>query len=175
MTLKELGITVLVATCIALFLSLPGGCFLAGEKVEPGVLPPKTVLYDADGNGVMESLAYDRDGDGRADVQDGQVQIVPNSKKLVAAIAADTKGPELLAWIGGAAGIPGAAALAALWRKKRWARGLLEVVQTVQKARGELDEPTLATVDTALSEQSQATQDLVKAVKKANGIKSVAA
>ena len=91
----------------------------------------------------------------------------------VAAIAADTKGPELLAWIGGAAGIPAVGALAALWRKKKWAQGMLDVVESVQVARGELDATSLATVDAALAKQSKGTQDLVKAIKKANGIEAV--
>lgn len=167
----------LLATCLMLFLATGIlGCFLAGEKVPPGILPEHTVLYDANDDGILESLAHDADDDGQADVVDGQVQVIPGSKKLVAAIAADTKGPKYLAAAGAVAGVPLLGAVAALWRKQKWAQGAVEIVETVQAARKKLSEADgegLKLLDAELQGQSRPTQNLVAAVKQKQKIASV--
>ncbi len=105
--------------------------------VEP---PPRTILVDTDGDGKVDALAPDKDGDGKPDKDpNGEILIIPGSQGYKAAAIADSTGPHLLSWLGGFLGLPVLIIASAAWKGGRFGHVLMNTIMSVQAARERLD------------------------------------
>ncbi len=126
MSLKPLLLCVLLA-CAILFTS---GC------VNP---PPDTIPVDQNGDGQVDFLSLDTDGDGLADLgPDGEPLIVPNSQHYSTASTTDKVAPEILAWVGAFFGINIVAGIGAWWKLAKPAKLLMNLVMSIQAGRQQL-------------------------------------
>ena len=165
--MKACGIvlTVVLSGLLALGVLWPVGC----------VNPPAHTLYvDQNGDGKIDSLAWDRDGDGKPDADaNGTTLIVPGSEGYRNAEIIDEAAPSALGMVGSLLGATGAGAvlagIAAAWRMGRFGRIFMNTVMCVQAARLKLKETgnaeSLTILDEALSKQLPATIAKVQEVK----------
>jgi hypothetical protein len=165
--MKACGIVlaVVLSGLLALGVLWPAGC----------VNPPAHTLYiDQNGDGRIDSLAWDRDGDGKPDADaNGSTLIVPGSEGYRNAEIIDSAAPSALGVVGSLLGATGAGAvlagIAAAWRMGRFGRIFMNTVMCVQAARLKLKETgnaeSLTILDDALSKQLPATIARVQEVK----------
>ncbi len=140
--------------------------------------PPDGMMYfDSDGDGKTDSLAYDRNSDGEADLDDeGKPEIVPGSSGYRTAQRVDAIGPGAIAWIGSLFGMPALVGIGWAWRRAKWGRIFMNTVMSVQQARQVLQQvhsPDAAAqlVDEALrNKQTAETYAAIKKIKDAKGL-----
>jgi len=158
-------VLVVLVLLLALAALWPVGC----------INPPSHTLYvDQNGDGSIDALAWDRDGDGKPDADaNGSTLIVPGSSGYHNAEIIDEAAPSALGIIGSLLGATGAGAvlagIAAAWRMVRFGRIFMNTVMCVQAARLKLKEngktEALTILDEALSKQLPATIAKVQEVK----------
>ena len=159
-------ISVIVALLVVLCLT---GC----------ISPPEgTVLLDLDGDGKIDALGRDSNGDGKVDVNEaGEPLIVAGSEGYRIASGVDLIAPEILMWAGGAIGVPVLVGIGAAWKGSKFGRIFMNTVMSVQSARQRLKDKgnisALAIVDEALGGQAAETVREIAKVKEKLNLSSV--
>lgn len=126
---------------------------------------PASVMIDTDGDGKVDALALDADRDGVADLDGaGNPKILAGPKTQNIVDTADAFGPTILTVVGALAGGGSLGAIliavAAAWKKAKFARIIMNLVMSVQAVRMKLaDTPKMTAALEIVDEMLRTVQD----------------
>lgn len=141
--------------------------------------PPNTITIDVDGDGQVDALAQDADGDGIPDLDSEGVPIIlPGSEHYRLTGTVDNAAPSLLTALGAILGVPLVGAIGAFWGRAKPARMISNLISSVQYARQKLQDEggdgLLDAFDEMLEKaQSPELQEMVAKIKAKQKLPSV--